>query len=784
LLGREAWPDGHVFLSARNLSAGDVIALLSDVVFATSDPRLRPPATVCVAALAERRLLVGLDDLRSAQDLAVLRCALQGSMLCFTSSEHWVTGDVAWIPLRGLKAPEGVAFVRATSGKKISDDLATKIVAHLDGNPSRILRAIGGDLDPEDISTPEAFDKLQVSRAEQELSVNEVVALAAIATFGRAALGAKSPGAALVKRCLVERSSIGWSVPEGLRRHIDRLSIEAAALAAAVLEALPEDGLSDPEATVECATGLPAVMSRGGTAAQQLAGVVCRALDRRGLWDVSTGLYQALYAVRGSLEDPKMRSWVVHQLATRLACAGEVDAARDLFNQALAEEGEDGEATAVTVANLLQLPRDAAIDPVAEAIDSRTQHPVSAVESGTDAAVQESTTTETQRDEPASATILVGEPLPANPLSAIRPPTLPRAMRLRKDGVGTPMARRRIAVGAMLVVAGVAALALPTFVHAPASSQLPPAPAIAKRSPTTKAQDTSPRTNAQFVSVAPPIGATRHAAPLPRPAPARILARSSPRQAEAKPHVAGERKTGLGLKTEPPRPSVRPTAAAQHETSASAGARTSSPARVAAVGAPAIPPPVRARLARKPAAPYVVVLGPIVAPISGRAAQNQRFAGSHDPATTRPPGLTNQQGHLGKASTLAVMRTSAAPSALPAREGQPSQPFSDVLSQNETPPPKSKSRHIAELGRRASVGLKPSIIPFSVLPASIASGGAARLCVSASRADTLYVSGLGNFDPQQMNCRTVKPAKTTTYVARATNRAGQSAARALTVVVR
>ena len=59
------WPDGKVFVSARHLAAEDIVALVSDAVFAIPDPRARPSADACSAALAKRRLLVGLDDVRS-----------------------------------------------------------------------------------------------------------------------------------------------------------------------------------------------------------------------------------------------------------------------------------------------------------------------------------------------------------------------------------------------------------------------------------------------------------------------------------------------------------------------------------------------------------------------------------------------------------------------------------------------------------------------------------------------------------------------------------------------
>jgi hypothetical protein len=78
---------------------------------------------------------------------------------------------------------------------------------------------------------------------------------------------------------------------------------------------------------------------------------------------------------------------------------------------------------------------------------------------------------------------------------------------------------------------------------------------------------------------------------------------------------------------------------------------------------------------------------------------------------------------------------------------------------------------------------KARVSLLSVLPATITPHQSATLCVSASDADELYVSEVGELRPRETTCRTVSPAETTTYVVQATNPRSR-ATRSITLTVK
>jgi putative effector of murein hydrolase len=109
------------------------------------------------------------------------------------------------------------------------------------------------------------------------------------------------------------------------------------------------------------------------------------------------------------------------------------------------------------------------------------------------------------------------------------------------------------------------------------------------------------------------------------------------------------------------------------------------------------------------------------------------------------------------------------------------------------PVPAKKSRRAAGAGRHhLQRGLadaqhrfrgEPHVGMLSLLPSAIAPHGSAILCISAAGADELYVSAVGRLPANLTTCRTVRPGKTTTYVASAVNEAGRTT-RAITLKVR
>jgi hypothetical protein len=353
------WPDGNVFVSARHLAAEDIVALVSDAVFAVPDPRSRPSADACSAALAKRRLLVGLDDVRSAEDLARVREALARSCICFTSEREFHDAADEWIELLPFTTNDGVALLQQVSrSSSLHEKTARRIVANLRGNSSRLrcVAALGVPLRTiaADCTSPDAFDDFQLSLVRARLSPDAIVLLAAVAIFGQAALIDKKAAIILAGGSFVERSSAGWAVPNGLRQRLDRL--DDARATQALLDALRRvnRNLAEPRSLVECAAGLLGTIGRGGAAARGAVEIVAREVDRRGLWSLSAALYEALRASATGAGDSAMGTWATHQLGVRRACAGDVDAAHDLFAEALLSQEKSGElaSRALTEVNL------------------------------------------------------------------------------------------------------------------------------------------------------------------------------------------------------------------------------------------------------------------------------------------------------------------------------------------------------------------------------------------------------------------------------------------------
>jgi hypothetical protein len=356
-----AWVDGSVMLAARHAESDDLIALLANAVFGV-DPRSRPGTAACSAALAERRLIVGLDDLHSPADLRVLQAALARSLLIFTATHPWEAEDVEWIALRGLGS-HGAALLREAAGTHLGNDAAAALVKKLDGNPSRLLRAAEMSLAPKTLlaacRSASAFDELQFDRAREELESADREELVAIATYGEAAIASKAPTAALVKGGFLERSSAGWAVPHGLRERLARLDVNPVALAAVLVVAMDRNpgSLNDSRNLLGCAAGLCQTLESGAEPARDAACDVVRAVDRRGLWHVSTELYTRLRATASALDDAPTWAWATHQLATRYAYAGDVDGARALFTTALdvRKRASGDPAAFLTSSNLAQL---------------------------------------------------------------------------------------------------------------------------------------------------------------------------------------------------------------------------------------------------------------------------------------------------------------------------------------------------------------------------------------------------------------------------------------------
>jgi hypothetical protein len=359
-LSHAAWPDGRVLLSVRDAGAEDIIALLCDAVFQVDDPRLRPPVALCGAALAERRMIVAIDDLRSSTDLAALQAALASSLLFITTPRPWNVAGVEWIGLHGLTS-HGVSVLRNASGREVPGDLAVAVVHSLEGNPSRIARAARLGIPLETVvtacSSAAAFDELSVARARETLSPGEQLELAALATFGEAALGPQGAPATLVKAGFLERTPVGWAVPDGLRERAAEFERDAGRLAATLLERLAGRERQSATNVLAAVPGLLAVVECDGMPASEAGRAVTAMLDRYGLWAASSEMCEALRILARKLEDPATWAWAMHQLGARRACAGDGEAARALFAGALAARQFNGDEAgcAVTVANLALL---------------------------------------------------------------------------------------------------------------------------------------------------------------------------------------------------------------------------------------------------------------------------------------------------------------------------------------------------------------------------------------------------------------------------------------------
>jgi hypothetical protein len=357
------WPGGTVFVSARNLAAGDIIALVSEAVFAISDPRTRPSTRACGAALGTRRLLIGLDDIRSAQDLARIRATFAGSCICFTSERKYPSVADGWIELCGLETNEGIALLQEVAQPNCpEEDIAADVVTNLGGNPSRIRCAATMGVPFSAIAaactSSDAFDELQLSLVQTRLSPNLRVLLAAAALFGDAALMDERAGAGLLAQgSFIEPSSVGWAVPEGLRRRLNQLEFDHVKAAGVLLNALRRvnGSLAKRRSLVECAAGLLTTMRHGGVPARAASELIAREVDRRGLWGLSGALYEELRASASSARDAA--GTPAHRLGVPHPSAG---SAHDPWVRALPHRRGNGpvRGRALTKAELAELGED------------------------------------------------------------------------------------------------------------------------------------------------------------------------------------------------------------------------------------------------------------------------------------------------------------------------------------------------------------------------------------------------------------------------------------------
>lgn len=358
--GESAMRHGAVYLDGRGQSADDLLHAVFDELY---ECRVQRRDLRVERLLGSRRAVLALEDVDLAPD-AAQRLVL-GAPRCrfLVTSEGRVLFDAAPVRLDGLAPEYAVAIAEQELGRSLRAPerrVAESIAAQLDGHPLALRQAFsrardegrGRSLDELQRESWLMIEPIAVDRLAT-LTPTQLRAARALAVHGDAALGDEHLRAVAGAEAVAAAGELE-------ARH-DAISCSPRhGLIGVLAQALPQDELgeettralehfigwsemhaADSEALLGEAAALLALLERAH-AAQRWTDVIrlgraieaAYALGQR--WtDWGRVLDLVLDAARRH-EDLEAEGWARHQLGTRAYGLGDIDAARDLLQQALA----------------------------------------------------------------------------------------------------------------------------------------------------------------------------------------------------------------------------------------------------------------------------------------------------------------------------------------------------------------------------------------------------------------------------------------------------------------
>jgi hypothetical protein len=358
------FPDGIVYLSARQKTLPDLLQSLYDA-FYESDAPFKPTEAQIRHALQDKQALILLDDVELARDeVEALMSAAPGCTFCLASPERRLWGEGRAMALRGLPPDDALTLLAQELGRPLTSEerpVAQDICTALEGHPLHIIQAAA-------IAREEGRPLAEVARQAQtpslagalttlalaSLAEPERRALAALAALSGAPLSADHLAIltgladaapvleALQRRGLVQAHSPRYSLTGTLGQDLQRAwnlnpwAERALAYFTAWAEGqrqTPDRLLAEADAILRILAW--AVGARRWREVLRLARAVEGALALGGRWEAWAKVLQCGFQAARALGDQAAEAWALHQLGTHALCLGDATTARASLTQAL-----------------------------------------------------------------------------------------------------------------------------------------------------------------------------------------------------------------------------------------------------------------------------------------------------------------------------------------------------------------------------------------------------------------------------------------------------------------
>jgi LysM repeat protein/tetratricopeptide (TPR) repeat protein len=358
------YPDGVIYLSARDQRPGDLLQSIFDALF-EYDASYKPSEGEIRFAMQEKRALILLDDVGlSREEVDGLFDAAPGCTFLLAGPEQKLWGEGRTISLGGLPDSEARSLLERELGRKLGEaeaGAAHELWEVLDGHPlaliqtAALVRERGYSLERMAAVARDEQPKRKVAALALELLTEpERAVVAAIGALKGAPLKAQHlPGltrqsgtekllADLQKRGVIQAADSGyclaeifpalieqnWNMEAWRERALNFFQTWAAGFQKAPLKILEEaDSLLHLNQW--------AMDSGRWRVSLELITLVEGSLALSGRWEAwETALQTGLKAAQAMGNLPE-KAWVLHQLGTRLLCLGDKEAARSTLIRAL-----------------------------------------------------------------------------------------------------------------------------------------------------------------------------------------------------------------------------------------------------------------------------------------------------------------------------------------------------------------------------------------------------------------------------------------------------------------
>lgn len=358
------YPDGVIYLSARDQRPGDLLQSIFDALFEYDAP-YKPSEGEIRLALQDKRALILLDDVElSREEVEGLLDAAPGCTFLLAGPEQKLWGEGRTISLAGLPNSEAHSLLERELGRKLDESeagAAHELWEVLDGNPLALIQAAA--LVRERGYSLERL--VAAARGEQPKRKVAALALDLLTESQRAvvaAIGALK-GAPLKARYLPELTR--ESETDKLLADLQKQGVVQAAgsgyCLAGVFPALIEQNWNmevwreqalnffrtwaagfqkAPLKILEEADSLLhlnqwAVDSGRWQASLDLVRLVEGSLALNGRWEAWEAALQGGLKAAQALGNLAEKAWMLHQLGTRLLCLGDQESARSTLIRAL-----------------------------------------------------------------------------------------------------------------------------------------------------------------------------------------------------------------------------------------------------------------------------------------------------------------------------------------------------------------------------------------------------------------------------------------------------------------